>query len=103
MFCVYWVERSPAHTRRWISVGIMLGQRQRWWPALVQHWVNVVFARSVDKCFTPKLNDKLFLIHSLYCPQEPFNNMITVITKAIDTTSIGYQPPVFCSQKTRPF
>ena len=37
--------------------------------AVDQHWVNVVFAGSVDK-----RNDELGLIHSLYCPQEPFNN-----------------------------
>ena len=51
-----------------------------------QHWVNVVFAGSVDKCFVPKRNNKFRLKHSLYCPQVPFNN---IITKAIDTTSIS--------------
>ena len=44
-------------------------------PALDQHWVNVVFAGSVDKCFPPKRNNKFRLIHSLYCPQERFNNI----------------------------
>ena len=48
-------------------------------PALDQHWGNVVFAVSVDKCFAPKRNNKFRLIHSLY--QElyikflPFNNI----------------------------
>ena len=58
-------------------------------PALEQHCVNVVFAGSVDKCFAPKRNNKSRLIHSLHCPQEPFNNLIT---KAIDITSISYEP-----------
>ena len=29
MFCVYWIERSPANTRRWTSAGLMLGQHRR--------------------------------------------------------------------------
>ena len=66
----------------------MLGQRHRWWasigPALGQRRV----AGSVDKCFPPKRN-KFRLIHRLYCPQEQF---LTLITKAIDITSISYQP-----------
>ena len=44
-------------------------------PALDQHWVNLMFAWSVDKCFAPKRNNKFSLKHSLYCPQEPFNNI----------------------------
>ena len=43
-------------------------------PALDQHSVNVVFAGSLDKCFASKRN-KFRLIHRLYCPQEPFNNI----------------------------
>ena len=43
MFCVYWVERSPANTRCWTSAGLMLGQRRRLWasigPALGQRRV----------------------------------------------------------------
>ena len=42
-------------------------------PALDQHWVEVVFAWSVDKSFAPKRN-KFRSIHHLYCPQDPFNN-----------------------------
>ena len=34
MFCVYWVERSPANTRRWASAGLMKGQRRRWWTII---------------------------------------------------------------------
>ena len=37
-------------------------------PALDQHWVNIVFAGSADKCFAPKRNRKFRSIHSLYCP-----------------------------------
>ena len=44
-------------------------------PALDQHWVNDMFAGSADKCFAPKRNNKFRLIHSLYCPQEQFNNI----------------------------
>ena len=40
---VYWVERSPANTRRWTSAGLMLSQRRRRWdsigPALSQRRV----------------------------------------------------------------
>ena len=77
------IKRSPANTRRWTSAGLMLGQRRRrWasnWPALGQ---CLVFAVSVDKPqyvshigVVPKRNDKFCSIHSLYCPQEPFNNI----------------------------
>ena len=44
-------------------------------PALDQHWVNVVFAGSVDKCFALKRNNKFSSVHSLYCLQEPFENI----------------------------
>ena len=44
-------------------------------PALNQHWVNIVLVRSVDKCSVPKQKNKFRLIHGLYCPQEPFNNI----------------------------
>ena len=34
MFSVYWVERTPANTRRWTSGGLMLGQRHRRWASI---------------------------------------------------------------------
>ena len=53
---------EPVLVRCWASVadgGPALGQRR--------------VAGSVDKCFAPKWNNKFRLMHSLYCPQEPFN------------------------------
>ena len=72
----------PAKTRGHTSAGLMLGSVADCGTALNQHWVDVVFAGSVDKphCFShmewsSKRNNKFCLIHSLYCPQEPFNNI----------------------------
>ena len=71
-------------------------------PALDQHWVNVVFAGSVDKphCVShigvvPKQNNKFPLIHSLYCPQEPFNN-INYKSHRHYTSCTSYQPLWLC-------
>ena len=64
-------------------------------PALNQHWVNVVLAGSVDKCLAPKRNNKFRLIHSLVSTVHK-SHLITLITKAIDTTSISYQPLWLC-------
>ena len=50
-----------------------------------QHLVNVVFAGSVDKCFAPKRDNKFRLIRSLYCPQEPFNNINIMDIDTIST------------------
>ena len=80
---------KPALVQRLVFAGkhyqtsvIYIGHVADGGPALDQHWVNVVFAGSVDKphCIlhigvVPKRNYKLRLIHSLYCPQEPFNNI----------------------------
>ena len=73
--CVYWVERSPANARRWTRAGWCWASVADCGPTLDQHWVNVVFAGRVGKCFAPKWNNKFRLIHSLYCPLEPFNNI----------------------------
>ena len=62
-------------------------------PALVHHWVNIVFSGCVDKCFVPKRNNKFRLIHISTVHR---NNLITLITKAIDTTSMSYQPLWLC-------
>ena len=64
----------------------MLGQRRGRWAS-----IGSAFGRG-RVCWVcrqaPKRNNKFRLIHSLYCPQEPFNN---INYKAIDTTSIRYQ------------
>ena len=69
IFCVYWVERSPANTRCWSSAGLMLGQRRRWWASI---GLALGQRRVCWKCWQAKRN-KFRLIHRLYCPQEPFN------------------------------
>ena len=74
MFCVYWVERSPAIRGVEPVLAWCWGSFADFGPALDQHWVNVVFAGSVDKCFAPKRDNNFRLMHSLCCPQEPFNN-----------------------------
>ena len=74
--CLSWVERSPANTRRWTSTGLMLGLRRRRRVC----WV----CRQA-----PKRNNKFRLIHSLYCPQELFNNINH--TSHWYYTSISYQ------------
>ena len=81
IFCVHWVERSSQQTRG-VEPGLV-----RCWASeqtVGKHWVKVVFARSVDKCFAPKRNNKFCLIHSLSVHRS---HLITLITKAIDTTS----------------
>ena len=93
-----------SNTRRWTSAGLMLGQRRKWWarigPALGEH---LVFAGSVDRlhCVShiagcgyiktvaqliESKDDSITVdikngfhhikIH-LYCPKEPFNNIIS--------------------------
>ena len=39
---VIWVVTSPASTRGWSNVGVMLCQRHRRWPNIIpfQHWIN---------------------------------------------------------------
>ena len=63
-------------------------------PAWDQHWVNFVFAGSVDKCFAPKRNTKFRLIHCLYCPQELFNNIN--YKSHWQSTSLSYHPLWLC-------
>ena len=97
----------------------MLGQLRRRWaiigPALGQ---RLVFARSVNKPHyvlhigvVPKRNNKFRLID---ISTIHMSHLITLITKAMDTTSISYQSLwlcswkgdeslVFCLQKPRPF
>ena len=55
-----------------------------------QNWVNVVFAGNVDKCFAPKRN-KVCIVSTVHR-----SHILPLITKAIDTTSISYQPLWLC-------
>ena len=74
MFCVYWVERSQANTRRWTSAGLMLGQCRRWWASIGP---TLGLRRVCWECwqvFRTKRN-KFCLIHRPYSLHEPFNNI----------------------------
>ena len=69
----------PANTRCWTSAGLMLGQYRRLWASIGSKSCllgvltsHIAFRTSV---WGSKRNNKFRLIHSLYCPQEPFNNI----------------------------
>ena len=80
---------SAQRLRRWSNIVQMwykcfvftgLNAAQETWgvePVLVWWWASVADGcwQSVDKYFAPKRNNKFRLIRSLYCPQEPFNNI----------------------------
>ena len=126
-------HRSPANTRRWTSAGFMLGQRRRWWarigPALGQRWdkddlvtvdhlpgskswhseVSGVANLAVEDSVDIKNGFHHIKIHSLYLSTVQRSYLVTLITKAINTTSNSYQPlwlrcwretyPVFFTKK----
>ena len=71
----------------------MLGQRPRWWAsigrAMGQRLMFAGWCWQAILCFAPKCDNKFCLIglHSLYCPQEPFNNI-----NYKSHWHLGYQP-----------
>ena len=87
--------------RRWARIGAALGQRLVFAGSVNRpHCVSLIAGCEDNKTVAQLIEAKEYLarykngfhhikIHSLYCPQEPFNN---IIKKAIDTTSISYQP-----------
>ena len=82
-----------------------------------QHYqARVLLNAAADKphCLShigvvPKRNNKLYLIHGLYCPQEPFNNnnfkshWHLLAINLYGYAAGGVIPPVLCLQKNWPF
>ena len=97
-FCVglHCQSRSPANTRRWTSVGFMLGDLvtidhlcgSTSWHSEASGAVNLAGKDAVDI----KKGFHHIKIHSLYLSTVQRSHLVTLITKAIDTTSNSYQP-----------
>ena len=78
----YWTQPSKheALNQCWFDAGPASQTVGLHWSSIGSS--SVVFAGSLDKppcvshiCVVPKRRNKFRLIHSLYCPQEPFNNI----------------------------
>ena len=129
--CITFVQRRPnvfdALYKCYTNVLCLLGWTQPskhealnqcWFDAgpasqtVGQHCTSICSGRVCWVCRqAPKRNNKFRLIHIVSTVHR--SHLITLITKAIDTTSISYQPlwlccwrgdiSVVCPQKTRPF
>ena len=78
-------DAGPKFNRHWVGVGLCealnqcwFGQRRRQWSSIgsMSCLLGVLTSHILFRMhigMAPKGNNKFCLIHSLYCPQEPFN------------------------------